>query len=134
MNLVFADTGGFYALADRRDPAHARARNFVESCDAVLLTTDFVFAETMSLLTKRLGKDISVTFGQALRSSPSVRIEEALFEVREKAWQLFARHRDKDYDLIDCISFSMMERFRLREAFGFDRHFTQYGFRLLPPR
>ena len=132
MNLVFADTGGFYALADRRDPAHARARHFVEGCDAVLLTTDHVFAETMSLLTKRLGKEIAVTFGKALRSSPSVRIEEAPFEVREKAWQLFSRHRDKDYDLIDCISFSMMEAFRDREAFGFDRHFAQYGFRLFP--
>jgi len=132
LNLVFADTGGFYALADRGDPAHSRARNFIEDCEAVLLTTDFVFAETMSLLTKRLGKDIAVTFGQALRSSSSVRIEEAPFEVRESAWRLFALHRDKDYDLIDCISFSMMEKFRLREAFGFDRHFVQHGFLLLP--
>ncbi len=134
MNLVFAGTGGFYALADRRDPAHVRARTFVENCDAILLTTDFVFAETMSLLTKWLEKDIAVTFGQALRSSPSLRTEEAPFEVREKAWQLFARHRDEDYDLIDCISFSMMERFHLREAFGFDRHFTPHGFRLLSPK
>ena len=132
MNLVFADTGGFYALADRRDPAHLRARKFVEGCQAVLLTTDFVFAETMSLLTKRLGKEVAVTFGQALRSSPSIRIEEASFEVREKAWNLFSRHRDKGYDLIDCISFSMMETFRIQEAFGFDKHFAQCGFRLLP--
>lgn len=132
MNLIFADTGGFYALADRRDPAHARARGFIEGSPAILLTTDFVFAETMSLLTKRLGKEIAVTFGQALRSSPSVRIEEAPFEVREQAWLLFSRHHDKDYDLIDCISFSMMERFGIRETFGFDRHFIQHGFHLLP--
>ncbi len=132
MKTVFADTGGFYALADRRDPAHARARKYFDSCDAVLLTTDFVFAETMSLLTKRLGKDVAVKFGQALRNSRSVRIEEVPFQVREKAWQLFAGQGDKDYDLIDCISFSMMEKFRVREVFGFDRHFTQYGFDLFP--
>lgn len=132
MKMIFADTGAFYALADRRDPAHARARDFFENCTAILLTTDFVFAETMSLLTKRLGKEIAVTFGAAMRSSSSMRIEEAPFEVREKAWQLFSRHRDKEYDLIDCISFSMMEAFRIREAFGFDKHFTQRGFHLLP--
>jgi predicted nucleic acid-binding protein len=132
LKLVFADTGGFYALADRRDPAHTRAREFVENCEATFLTTDFVFAETMSLLTKRLGKDVAVKFGQALRTSRSVRIEEVPFEVREKAWQLFTKHGDKEYDLIDCISFSMMEKFRIREAFGFDRHFTQHGFDLLP--
>jgi predicted nucleic acid-binding protein len=79
-----------------------------------------------------MGKELAITFGQALRSSPSVRIEEAPFEVREKAWLLFSRRRDKDYDLIDCISFSMMESFGIREAFGFDRHYTQHGFRLLP--
>jgi predicted nucleic acid-binding protein len=132
LKLIFADTGGFYALADRHDPAHARARLFMEGCEAILLTTDFVFAETMSLLTKRLGKEIAITFGQALRTSPSIRIEEAGWEVREKAWKLFSLHRDKDYDLIDCITFSMMESFRIREAFGFDRHFTQHGCRLLP--
>jgi predicted nucleic acid-binding protein len=48
------------------------------------------------------------------------------------AWQLFAKHGDKEHDLIDCISFSMMEKFRIREAFGFGRHFTQHGFDLLP--
>ena len=132
MRLVFADTGGFYALADRRDPAHARARKFVENCEAALLTTDFVFAETMSLLTKRLGKNVAVKFGEALRASRSIRIEEVPFDVREKAWQLFANRLDKDYDLIDCLSFSMMGKYRIREAFGFDRHFTQHGFDLLP--
>jgi predicted nucleic acid-binding protein len=132
LKTVFADTGGFYALADRRDPAHSRAREYFDSCDAVLMTTDFVFAETMSLLTKRLGKGVAVRFGQALRTSRSVRIEEVPFQVREKAWQLFAGQGDKDYDLIDCISFAMMERFRAQEVFGFDRHFTQYGFDLFP--
>jgi predicted nucleic acid-binding protein len=132
LKLVFADTGGFYALADRRDPAHRRARKFADTCDAVLLTTDFVFAETMSLLTKRLGKDTAVRFGHALRTSRLVRIEEVPAEVREKAWEIFATHGDKDYDLIDCLSFSMMEQFGIRKAFGFDRHFTQYGFDLMP--
>lgn len=132
MRLVFVDTGAFYALADRRDPAHLRAKRFIETLDSGLLTTDFIFAETMSLLTKRLGKAIAVTFGQGIRSSPTFRIEEATPKVREDAWRLFAGQRDKDYDLIDCISFSIMDSFRIRDAFGFDRHFVQYGFRLLP--
>jgi predicted nucleic acid-binding protein len=132
LKLIFADTGAFYALADRRDPAHQRAARFVAACGATLLTTDFIFAETMSLLTKRLGKEVAVTFGHGVRSSPSVRIEEATPEMREKAWKLFSHHRDKDYDLIDCISFSMMASFGIHEAFGFDRHFIQRGFRVLP--
>ena len=132
MRLLFADTGAFYALADRRDPAHNRARRFYEDSDALFLTSDFVFAETMSLLTKRLGKRLAVDFGQGIRSSSSFRVEDPTPQMRESAWKLFSGHQDKEYDLIDCLSFAMMESFHICEVFGFDRHFVQYGFRLLP--
>lgn len=35
---------------------------------------------------------------------------------------------DKDYSFTDALSFIAMERLHIREAFAFDRHFTQYGF------
>jgi len=126
------DTGAFYALADRRDPAHLRARKFLDGCNATLVTTDFIFAETMSLLTKRLGKAVSVAFGKGIRDSSRFRLEEPSPQVREEAWRLFAEHGDRDYDLIDCISFATMESLHIRDVFGFDRHFKQYGFHLLP--
>lgn len=132
MKLVFADTGAFYALVDRRDPAHERACAYYENRDGVLLTTDFVFAETMSLVTKRVGKHPAVALGRGILESPSVRIEEPSPEVREAAWKLFSTQPDKDWDLVDCISFALMEAFGTREVFGFDRHFAQRGFRLLP--
>jgi hypothetical protein len=70
---------------------------------------------------------------QECQKIPSqVRIEEGTPEMREEAWRLFSQHRDKNYDLIDCISFSIMASFSIRVVFGFDRHFIQYGFRLLP--
>ena len=54
------DTGALYALADRRDPAHERARSFYDSYSGVFFTTDFVFAVTMSLLTKPLSRQVAV--------------------------------------------------------------------------
>lgn len=132
MNLVFVDTGAFYALADRKDPAHGRAKKFYRGRKGGLLTTDFIFAETMSLMTKRLGKKTAVAFGRAILESPAIRIEEPSASVRETAWSIFSGQLDKEYDLIDCISFGIMEAFGIREVFGFDRHFRQYGFTLLP--
>jgi predicted nucleic acid-binding protein len=126
------DTGAFYALADRRDPAHVRARKYFESCEAALVTTDFIFAETMSLLTKRLGKAVAVAVGDGIRRSPRFRVEEPPPAVREGTWKIFAGQRDKDYDLIDCISIATMESLGIREVLGFDRHFLQYGFQLHP--
>jgi predicted nucleic acid-binding protein len=132
VSLLFIDTGGFYALADRRDPAHARARRFYETCERPCVTTDYIFAETMSLLTKRLGKRVAVTFGDGLRRSHRIRLEEVAPEMREAAWTLFSTQLDKGYDLIDCTSFAFMDASSIRDAFGFDRHFVQYGMRLLP--
>jgi hypothetical protein len=109
-----------------------RARKHFESCDAVLVTTDFIFAKTMSLLTRRLGKAVAVAIGEGIRGSPRIRVEEPPPRVRDEAWKLFAGQRDKDYDLIDCISFAGMESLGIRAVFGFDRHFLQYGFQLLP--
>ena len=63
MRLAFVDTGALYALADRTDQAHGRARAFHESSRVAYLTTDFVLAEAMSLITKRVGKKQAVTFG-----------------------------------------------------------------------
>ena len=51
---------------------------------------------------------------------------------REHAWGLFAGQTDKDYDLIDCISFATMEALSVDQAFSFDRHFAQYGLSLHP--
>ena len=86
----------------------------------------------MSLVTKRLGKKTAVALGIGLRSSDRIRVEEPSAEAREAAWRLFTGQTDKDYDLIDCISFAVMEAHGVDTAFGFDRHFAEHGFRLLP--
>jgi uncharacterized protein len=44
---------------------------------------------------------------------------------------LFAQHSDKDWSLVDCISFVVMKQHRLKEALTTDRHFVQAGFRAL---
>ena len=134
MNPAFIDTGAFYALADRRDPAHSPAKKFYASCRLSFVTTDFIFAETMSLLTKRLGKRAAAEFGRSLRESKRIHFEEPSAELRVLSWELFSTQLDKEYDLIDCISFKLMEAYGIDGVFGFDHHFTQYGFRLLPER
>jgi predicted nucleic acid-binding protein len=39
----------------------------------------------------------------------------------------------KEYSLTDAISFTIMTRLGLNTAFAFDRHFGQYGWRVLQP-
>ena len=39
---------------------------------------------------------------------------------------------DKRLSLTDCVSFELMDRFRLPAAFTFDRDFRDCGYRMLP--
>lgn len=41
------------------------------------------------------------------------------------------RHRDKDWQMTDCLSFAAMRQQHLREALTGDHHFEQAGFKIL---
>lgn len=133
MRRVFVDTSAFYALADADDPAHGRAVEFLgANHETPLVTTNLVFAETMSLISKRLGKAVAIRYGEAVRESQVFDIVTLPEEYREPAWELFRSQRDQAWDLIDCSSLVVMERFKIRQAFTFDRHFQQQGFEVVP--
>jgi len=60
--MLIADTGFFYALADRSDRHHARALSTLEGINEGLITTWPVLTETTHLLNSRLGPAVSVRF------------------------------------------------------------------------
>ncbi|MFH1148268.1 MAG: PIN domain-containing protein [Pseudomonadota bacterium] len=130
---IFIDTSAFYALLDAKDPAHGVAKEYFMHCKYPMLTTEFIFAESLSLITKRLGKGIAVRFGEGLRTSKMIRISHSSEELLDKAWEEFVRFSDKGFDLIDCLSFVTMDSFDIKSAFSFDRHFVQRGFHIVPP-
>ncbi|MBI4822940.1 MAG: hypothetical protein HY805_01755 [Nitrospirae bacterium] len=47
-------------------------------------------------------------------------------------WKLLEKYSDKDFSFTDCTSFALMERLKIKTAFTFDAHFTQYGFNQIP--
>lgn len=132
MNAVFIDTSAFYALADKRDPAHKRGAEFIKRNALPLLTTNFVLAETMSLVTKRLGKRAAVKFGAGIWNSRVIELVFLSEEYQKQAWHLFCSQEDKEWDFIDCSCFVVMEKLGLTRAFTFDRHFSQRGLTMAP--
>ena len=100
--------------------------------EAPLLTNNYVFSETLSLLTKRLGKVVAAQFGASLRTSELVRILYLDSEYEEAAWKEFLRFRDKEFDFVDSTCFAVMEKQGIQTAFSFDRHYAQRGYRMVP--
>ncbi|MBI2981702.1 MAG: PIN domain-containing protein [Deltaproteobacteria bacterium] len=134
MKTIFVDTSAFYALFNRDDPHHEEAVSAYQEEDDLLVTTHTVFSELLSLLTKRQGKQMAIRCGKEMKASQRLQIVHAKEAEEEKAWELFCRFKDKDYDLVDCLSFVYMQEQGIDDAFAFDRHFVQHGFRLLKRR
>ncbi len=44
---------------------------------------------------------------------------------------MFAQRRDKDWGLVDCLSFVTMQDYRISDSLTTDEHFEQAGFRAL---
>lgn len=135
MNAVFVDTGGWMACADQSDPAHVAcmaARDATLEAGSILLTTDFVLDETLTLIRFRLGLVAANAWWQQIDGSARLRWERVESDRFERARHLFFQYRDKDLSFTDCTSFAVMRELKLTTVITTDSHFRQVGFDVLP--
>jgi predicted nucleic acid-binding protein len=52
-------------------------------------------------------------------------------QLLRKALQLYKDYKDKEWSLVDCISFIVMKEVKVDHALAFDKHFTQAGFQII---
>lgn len=128
-SAMLVDTGAWYALADRSDRHHARARRFFrsEAPHDQLLTTDLILSETFTLIGGHLGRAAAVQFWDRLRLAriPIWTIEPVDLEA---GWRILQAFPDQNFSVTDCTSFALMERLGVHDAFAFDAHFLVYRF------
>ena len=135
MRVLFVDTPGWIACADANDPAHARtvaARDQWLENRGLLITTDYIVDETLTLMRLRLGINAAETWWSQIEASSRLRWEYIGPERADTARAFFFRYRDKDFSFTDCTSFAVMRELKLREALTTDRHFSQMGFAVKP--
>ncbi len=133
--ILFGDSAGWLAMYDDRDKYHLAAKRFFQAVLEQRLSfvaTDYVIAETLTLMLGRLGHRKTVAFGEWLLAAPQVRQVQLDTDLWKEAWYLFKKYDDKDFSFTDCTSFVVMRRERVFDAFTFDHHFAQMGFRLWP--
>ena len=130
---VFVDTSALYAVLDADDDQHARAeaewRRLVGGGSA-LLTTSYVLVETTALVQHRLGMEAVGVLERGIRPVLRVAWVDEALHATGMASMLAAGRRG--LSLVDCVSFAVMARAGLRQAFAFDDHFAGRGFSCLP--
>ncbi|MFN0010244.1 MAG: type II toxin-antitoxin system VapC family toxin [Phycisphaerales bacterium] len=131
MTHAFADTSFYLALLRPDDQDHAAAHEAAADGRTRVTTTEFVLCELGNALCASDHRRLFGRLVDRLRTDPRVAIVQATPEVFETGLALFRSFPDKDWSIVDCISFVVMRRLRIRDALTADRHFEQPGFRAL---
>jgi len=127
--VIFVDTSFFFSLFFQEDGDHERVREIFESfrgkaLPGLLVTTDHVVFETITLARRRVGHRQAAHVGERLYAEKIARIHCASFEEQRQAFAYFKKYDDKRYSMVDCLSFVVMENLGIREALAIDEDFT----------
>jgi predicted nucleic acid-binding protein len=134
MRRVFFDTSAYIALADSSDQYHARAAELAAMIRASRLprvTTNYVLAEAITWLRRKLGHAQALRFGDAIRRDAAARHLQIVYAdtwLDEEAWAIFQRFEDQSFSFVDCASFAWLRHNPDTEFFAFDEHFGWMGF------
>jgi predicted nucleic acid-binding protein len=166
---IFVDSSAYFAANDPRGANHAAAaatlRRLVQQ-QAEMYTTNYIVAETHTLLLTRHNRDVAAEVlarldasntriipndGRSLQNLPvgarhasparaarfsnnpdSFGIIRATEAGERRVREIIRQYTDKDYSLIDAISFAVMGRLHLRLAWTYDHHFAQFGLTPVP--
>lgn len=128
---VFVDTQYVIALINDGDRHHDKAMQLAARySDTPLLTTQAVLLEVGNALARHHRVE-AISVLDAFQNSPDVEVVELSAGLFSDGVELYRRHTDKSWGLVDCISFVVMRERRLLAALTYDQHFVQAGFRAL---
>jgi predicted nucleic acid-binding protein len=132
MTPVFLDTVGLVAVWNRSDQWHAAATAVFTDMlqrQVPLVTTSYILLECGNEAARRPYRAHVVALRQMLLARGNL-IEPTSADI-DQAWNDYARGLAASAGIVDQISFAVMRRLGLTEAFTNDAHFRAAGFTTL---
>ena len=133
--MIYIDTGAFVARHLPRDQYHKSARVAWQALAQLpwrCYTSNFVLDETFTLLARRASYPFAAQRARTILTARTLTILRPDPEDELEALSLFEKFADQAVSFTDCISFVLMRKLRIKQAFSFDRHFAHAGFTLWP--
>lgn len=96
-----------------------------------MLVTDSVLLEVGNALARHFRQEAVAIIEQFL-NSPEVEIVYTTPTLFAAAFDRYKKYTDKEWGLVDCISFEVMEARGIRQALTPDQHFMQANFVIVP--
>lgn len=126
----FVDTSYLIAITHKRDRYHEEAVKISQTLEKPLrlITTQAILMEYGNMLSRKHVREKAFGYIRILRNSSDTEIIPISPELFEKGLNDFGRYRDKEWGLVDCISFVVMREKKISYALTSDEHFEQAGF------
>jgi hypothetical protein len=134
MTEVFLDTSFVIALSSVTDQNHVRTVELAHRIEADrtrLVTTQAILLEIGNSLSKHKYRAAAIQLLESLENDPNVEVVLLTSTLYASAFNLFKQREDKEWGLVDCISFIVMQDRGITDALTTDIHFQQVGFRAL---
>jgi predicted nucleic acid-binding protein len=131
MKKVFVDTAAWLALLNIDDIWHQQAKQIrleLVKQNYIFITTEFVLLEVGDALCSQVLRKNTANFLNNIYQLKSTKIVTLSQDLLQLGLSLYEQRLDKDWGLTDCISFVVMQREQIQEAFTSDKHFEQAGF------
>jgi len=133
MNEIYVDTSGWASLADVSEPFYKKAQEIYAAAiqnRQRFVTTNYVLTELVALMTSpmRFHRPRIVEFINGIKQSPFFDIIHIDKDLNAKSWELLSNRADKNWSLVDCSSFVVVQENKIVEALTTDHHFEQAGF------
>lgn len=132
MKPILVDTVGFLALWNARDPYHTEASqafNKLVAVGAHFCTTSYILLECGNSASRMpFRRDVVEVREQFLADGKLI---EPTDQDCAAAWTEYSRGSAGDAGIVDHVSFEVMRRLGITDAFTNDRHFKIAGFNTL---
>lgn len=131
MSRIFVDSGFVIALINQRDQYHQQALELADRFEGYrLLTTNAVLLEIGNALSRNYKQEAANIIERFLRAD-EVEVVSLSPQLFQQAIGIYKSYRDKEWGLVDCVSFVVMWEAGVNQVLTFDRHFAQAGFQVL---
>ena len=131
MTEVFADTHYFIAILGPDAPERTKARQAGAAGGRRLVTTAWVMTEVGSFMRRPHERAAFVQLVNRLGSRKNALLLPADSSLWNRGLDLYLNRLDKEWSLVDCISFVVMSERKITDALTGDHHFEQAGFNAL---
>ena len=132
---IFVDADAFVALAREDDANHERAVSslrYLIKQPTVFITSKYVFAESVTVISMHMGHAAAVRFIEAMQSDESIYLLQRTTDViDEAAIQIFKEQTSKNTSFVDCTNMAFLKQFHMDAIFSFDGVYKKNGFVLV---